>query len=113
MLLNRRRFIASLSTLALCAVAATGPLAAQDKLNALRASGAVGESYDGFAVDRDGKNGALIDGINAKRRAIYEKQAKTEGVSVAAVGQVYAQQIMKKAPKGTWFLNQQNQWVQK
>jgi uncharacterized protein YdbL (DUF1318 family) len=113
MYLARRRFIASLAVAAFCSSAVSGSLMAQDRLDALRASGAVGESYDGFAVDRDGKNGALVDGINAKRRAIYDKQAKAEGVTLEAVGQVYAQQIMKKAPKGTWFLNQQKQWVQK
>jgi len=113
MLLTRRRFIASLSVFALGSAAAARPLAAQDKLDALRASGAVGESYDGYVVDRDGKNAALVTSINNKRRAIYEKKAKNQGVAVEAVGQVYAQQILKKAPKGTWFLNQQKQWVQK
>ena len=113
MFLARRRLIASLLAAVLCVSAFAAPLAAQDKLDALRASGAVGESYDGFVVDRDGKNAALVESINAKRRAIYEKQAKSQGVSVDAVGQVYAQQIMNKAAKGTWFLNQQNKWVQK
>jgi len=113
MFFSRRRFIASFTALALGAAVVARPLAAQDNLEALRASGAVGESFDGFVVDRSGGNAALVNSVNAKRRAIYEKQAKSEGVSTAAVGQVYAQQILKKAPKGTWFLNQQNQWVQK
>jgi len=113
MFLARRRFIASLAAAAFFSAAVIHPLAAKDDLDALRASGAVGESYDGYVVDRNGKNAAVVAGINAKRRAIYEKQAKSEGVAAAAVGQVYAQQIMKKAPKGTWFLNQQGQWAQK
>lgn len=113
MFLARRRFIASLTAVAVCGSLIAQPLAAQDTLDELRASGAVGESYDGFLVDRSGNNAAMVNKINAKRRDIYEKQAKSEGVSVEAVGQVYAQKIIKKAPKGTWLLNQQNQWIQK
>src|SRR3546814_11728958 len=55
-----------------------GPAAAQS-LDELRASGKVGERYDGFAEARDPAVAAQVKEINAKRTAIYQQQADTEG----------------------------------
>lgn len=91
------------------------PAVAQS-LDALRASGAVGERYDGYAVVRE-PNAAgaksVVDSVNQKRRAIYEERAAAEGVSVEAVGKVYAKQIVQQAPRGTWFLDESGKWRQK
>ncbi len=81
-----------------------------------RASGAVGERFDGFLELRDASAAgakAKVAETNKKRRKIYEKRASAKGVEVAQVGQVYAQQIMGKAPKGTWFLKKNGKWIQK
>ena len=117
-----RRFgsiIAQLSGLALALglvmAVSTPPVYAQS-LDELRASGAVGERYDGFAVVRDaGAAGAtsVVDEVNNQRRAIYEQRAAAQGVAPADVGRVYAGQIMQKAPSGTWFIDENGNWRQK
>ena len=90
---------------------------AAPSLDDLRASGAVGERYDGYAVVRaqgaDATIRSLVDSVNAKRRGIYEERAKKQGVSPVEVGKVYALEIAAKAPPGTWFLGEDGKWVQK
>lgn len=84
-------------------------------LDAVRASGAVGEQFDGYATVRDGGADvkALVDTVNAKRRAIYEQRAAAQGVAADQVGRVYAEKIMQKAPAGTWFRDESGNWSQK
>jgi len=90
---------------------------AAPSLDDLRASGAVGERYDGYAVVRaqgaDTTIRSLVDSVNAKRRGIYEERAKKQGAPPQEVGKVYALEIAAKAPPGTWFLGQDGRWVQK
>jgi uncharacterized protein len=90
---------------------------AAPSLDDLRASGAVGERYDGYAVVRaqgaDTTIRSLVDSVNAKRRGIYEERAKKQGAPPQEVGKVYALEIAAKAPPGTWFLGEDGKWVQK
>ncbi|WP_169560995.1 YdbL family protein [Sneathiella chinensis] len=83
------------------------------QLDDLRKSGAVGEAYDGYTRARDGSAKGFVDTVNKQRRGIYVKRAKSEGVSPDQVGRVYALEIFKKAPKGTWFLGENGKWTQK
>ena len=109
---SRRAFMAATAMLPF--VAALPAFA--DSLDDLRAAGAVGERFDGFLELRDGsKSGAkaTVNQVNRKRRKIYEKRANQEGTDLASVGQIYAKQIMAKAPKGTWFLSADGEWMQK
>lgn len=110
------RFWSSLFSLLAVAVIALPmmslPTAAQS-LDALRSDGQVGERFDGLAVARDSSAAAFVKQVNAKRQAIYQEQAKKQGVSASQVGAVYAQEIMKKMPKGTWFLTEKGDWRQK
>jgi uncharacterized protein YdbL (DUF1318 family) len=96
------------------AVPAPGPAWAQS-LNDLRAQGVVGEGYDGLARVRTPAPGAqaAVDKINAERRAIYSERAKQQGVPPDQVGRVYAQQIFRNAPAGTWLLQENGQWTRK
>lgn len=108
-----RRSILTIS-LALIAVGA----AAQDRvLDEPRRSGAVGERYDGYAVVRDRTQAArlapIVDKVNAERRAVYSQRATAERVPVEQIGRVYAAEILKSAPPGTWFLEESGRWVQK
>jgi uncharacterized protein YdbL (DUF1318 family) len=107
---------ALLAAILLAMTLASGPAAAQS-LDALRASGAVGERYDGLAAVRDPGASAqvrgLVDQVNAKRRQIYAQRAGQQGVPADQVGRVYAKEILQKAPPGTWFLNEAGQWVRK
>ncbi len=107
---SRRSF---LTAVAAAVVLPAATVLAADDLNALRRSGAVGERFDGFLVARQGSARATVDSINAQRRKIYEKRAKEAGVALEQIGRVYAEQIMKDAPNGTYFLQEGGQWVQK
>lgn len=112
MFVYARQFLIGL-TLGIAVLVSQGtPIQAQD-LDALRASGAVGERFDGLAVARDGSAKAFVDQVNAKRSQIYQKDAASQGVPVDQVGRVYAQKILQSAPRGTWFLNPDGKWVQK
>ncbi len=82
-------------------------------LQGLRASGALGESSSGYVVARDPSAGLDADAINKQRKAIYAKKAAAQGVSIEQVGKVYAEEILKKVPAGSWIQNKQGQWLQK
>jgi uncharacterized protein YdbL (DUF1318 family) len=85
-------------------------------LDAPRAAGTVGERYDGYAVVRGAAPAdiaSLVEKVNAERRALYAQRAKSEGVPVEAIGKIYAGEIVKSAPAGTWFLAENGQWKQK
>lgn len=111
---TRRTVLASGLALAAClAWSAPAPAAS---LQDLRASGAVGEGYDGFVHVRPGGGAAakaVADSTNAQRRAIYEKRARQQGISIEQVGRVYAKTIFDSAPAGTWFLTENGAWARK
>lgn len=110
-----RRRISLLALLAAALLALpllSGPVAAQS-LDELRASGKIGERYDGYAVARDPGAADMVTEINAKRREIYEAQAKKQNVAVDAVGAVYATEIWQKVPAGTWLLTADGEWKKK
>lgn len=100
-----------LLTLAVVSVAPTGVWA--QSLDDLRASGVIGERFDGYVVARDASAAEAAASINAKRRQIYEDRAETESATIDQVGRIYAQQIMQKAATGTWFLTEDGTWLQK
>ncbi len=112
---NRRGFIfGALAAGAVLSYALILPSpAVADALNDMRASGALGEAFDGFARARKKSAKDFVAEVNAKRRKIYVKRAKAQGVSVDQVGRVYAGQIAKKAPVGTWFLSEDGDWTRK
>ncbi len=113
---RHRSWFAVLAAVILAVTMAAGPAWAQS-LDALRASGVVGERFDGFAQVRDAGASpqvrSLVNQVNQKRRQIYVKDAAQQGVPAGQVGRVYAKQIMRKAPKGTWFLGQSGRWARK
>lgn len=85
-------------------------------LDAPRAAGQVGEQNDGFAVVRGAappEVAKLVGQINAERRAVYAKEAAEKKVTVEAVGKIYAAEIVKAAPAGTWYQDGGGRWVRK
>ncbi len=99
-------------------VAPIGMAIAQNRtLDAPRVAGTVGERYDGYAVVRDPAQAAslapVVDQVNAERRKLYAQRAAADGVPVDQIGRVYAGEIVKSAPPGTWFLQESGQWVKK
>jgi uncharacterized protein YdbL (DUF1318 family) len=115
---GRRQFMTLLCAgLLLCALPMTAIAQSQSRLlDAPRAQGIVGERYDGYAVVRGAAPPdvvALVNSVNAERRAIYAQRAAAQRAPVEEVGKVYAAEIMKSAPTGTWFLAESGQWKQK
>ena len=55
----------------------------------------------------------MVEQVNAERRRVYAERAQTEKVPVEQVGRVYAGEIFRSAPAGTWFLKEDGQWVRK
>ena len=88
------------------------PVLAQS-LDQLRASGAVGERYDGYAEALQSGAAGVVQKVNAKRKQIYQQTADKEGASVDQIGRVYARQIFAKAPPGTKFLQENGSWIAK
>ncbi|MGE4220279.1 MAG: YdbL family protein [Alphaproteobacteria bacterium] len=86
-------------------------------LDAPRAQGIVGERFDGLAVIRQpaaaGGLESVVADINAKRQALYQRRASSEGVPVTEIGKIYAKEIFRSAPAGTWFLQENGSWIQK
>ncbi len=83
-----------------------------DNLENLRASGAIGERYDGYVVAREPGARAEADAINAQRRIIYQEKATAQGIAIDQVGKVYAEEIFKRVPAGTWIQVNGN-WIKK
>lgn len=111
---GRRRLLAGAAAFGagLAALLLAGTAQAQS-LGELRASGALGEAFDGYARARQASAQATVRQVNAKRRQIYASRAKQKGTTADQVGRVYARQIMAKAPRGTWFLEESGRWARK
>ncbi|MCG8546884.1 MAG: YdbL family protein [Alphaproteobacteria bacterium] len=114
---NRRRLLVGGLAFFLMAAPAVSAFAQGRPLDAPRAQGLVGERYDGMLVLRNANAPAavkqLVSQTNAKRLALYKKRAKETGASVRDVGMIYANQIAKDAPKGTYFLTEGGKWVRR
>ncbi len=114
----RRRVALGLGLLLLPLLLAP-PVRAQQSarlLDAPRAAGLVGERYDGYAVVRGQAPpdvAALVAQVNAERRSVYAQRAQAEHVPVEAIGKIYAAEILRSAPAGTWFLSESGQWTRK
>ncbi len=110
-----RRNLARLVILAAVALVlglSAPPVLAQS-LDQARASGALGERYDGYAQALQSSAAGLVKQVNAKRKQIYTQRAAQEGASADQIGRVYARQIFAKAPRGTRFLQANGSWITK
>ena len=110
----RRNFSRGLVVAAvILALGLSAPPVLAQSLDALRASGAVGERYDGYAEALQSSAAGVVEQVNTKRRQIYARRASEEGTSADQIGRVYAQQIFAKAPPGTKFLQETGAWITK
>ncbi len=110
----RRNFArAMILAAAVLVLGLSAPPALAQSLDQLRASGAVGERYDGYAQALQSGAAGVVQQVNAKRRQIYRQTADKEGASVDQIGRVYARQIFAKAPPGTKFLQENGSWIAK
>jgi len=99
------------------ALLAGGALAQGKLLDGPRAAGQVGERFDGFAMLREATSAAsmapLVEQVNAERRKVYAERATADKAPVEQIGRIYAAEIFKAAPAGTWFLTESGQWIRK
>ncbi len=110
----RRKFArAMVLAAAVLVLGLSAPPVLAQSLDQLRASGAVGERYDGYAQALQSSAAGVVQQVNAKRRQIYQQTADKEGASVDQIGRVYARQIFAKAPPGTKFLQEDGSWIAK
>ena len=112
-----RRVVLALSLALLLSAVGLAAVAQNRTLDAPRSAGTVGERYDGYAVVRDPAQAAtlapVVDQVNAERRKLYTQRAASDGVPVDQIGRIYAAEILKSAPAGTWFLQESGQWTRK
>jgi uncharacterized protein YdbL (DUF1318 family) len=84
-------------------------------INALKASGVVGENNQGFLTllkQQSGKK-ALVAAENKDRRKAYQIIAKQQGTTVEHVAKRRAFQIAKRAKPGTMLQNTNGKWYKK
>ncbi len=110
---SRRALLLSLPILT---VASTGLAQAQGMLDAARAAGQVGERFDGYAAVHGAAPAnvqALVEQVNGERRALYVERAAAQKVPVDAIGRIYAAEILRKLPPGSWVFGEDGRWRQK
>lgn len=117
-MMSRRLFLAGIAATGLAAglfgpaLLGAGAALAQTPEELLRA-GTAGERWDGYMEARDGAAAAAVAEINAKRRQVYQARAAEQGVPAAEVAKVYAQEIIARAPPGSWILRPGGDWTRK
>jgi uncharacterized protein YdbL (DUF1318 family) len=97
---------------------ATGTAFAADlSLADAKQQGLVGEQYDGYlgvvAQAQSGTVQSLVTSINTKRRAQYQRIAKTNGISVADVEALAGQKALQKTAAGNYVKAQGGDWSKK
>ena len=99
--------------LALALALFASPAAAQQAVIAARASGIVGERYDGYL----GAAGALspslraqVGSINIKRRSLFSNLAARRGVTSGDVGVAAACALLARVAVGEVYLLSEGQW---
>lgn len=95
-MMARYRFTA-LAFAAVTAMALMTPLpAAAQSAEDLRRDGQACELPNGYMRAIDNSVRSVVQRINDQRRQVYEDKARAEGVSVEAVGQIYARELRSK-----------------
>ncbi len=96
------------------ALLASVPAAAQTPaVNGARASGIVGERYDGYlglAAPAPSVVRSQIAAINIRRRALYSRLAETKGVSPQDVGITAGCQLLARVAIGEAYLWTDGRW---
>lgn len=85
-------------------------------IDALKASGLVGESADGYLVVRERvsfEKGSLVEAENADRRLLYQAISERTGQSAAEVGRQRALRLFELSKPGLWLKGADGNWFQK
>jgi uncharacterized protein len=111
-----RRILIALAALVLAfSLAVEGQ--AQPSLDQARRDGLVGERIDGYVGIVDAGAGAdvraLVDRVNAERRAEYERIARQEGREVQIIAQIAGQRQIERMPPGVYVMGADGSWRRK
>ena len=108
------RFLMASLVLALISITSVG-IAQAGPLDDAKAAGLIGERTDGYvgAVTDDASIKALIDEINAGRKAKYEEIAAKRGAPVEAVAGIAGKKLIERAPAGEYVMGSNGTWQQK
>ena len=84
-------------------------------LDALKSSGAVGETNRGFTEVRDGGGDAtsVVSAENSDRETVYAAIAKQTGAPADSVGRARAKQISAGSAAGVWLQRDDGSWHKK
>lgn len=114
--LGRRALVAGLAVLATAAAAGTRPALALD-LDGAKAQGWIGERRDGYVglVDAGApaEARALVDQVNAERRAAYDGVARQNGVPREQVEALAGQKLIGRADAGSFVMDAAGRWIRK
>jgi uncharacterized protein YdbL (DUF1318 family) len=107
------RILATLLFSAMMSIVAGTALAGP--LDDAKAAGLVGEKIDGYvgAVTGDVSVQALIDEVNAGRKAKYAEIAGKRGAPVDAVAAIAGKKLIERAAGGQFVMGSDGQWTQK
>ena len=109
------RFVRVLA-LALVTLGSALPAFAQS-LDQAKAAGLVGEKADGFlgvvAADAPADVRAMVDRINAERRARYADIAQKQNAPLDAVAKIAGEKLIERAPAGQYVLGADGRWRRK
>lgn len=86
-------------------------------LDQAKAQGLVGENSQGYlasvSTNTNSEVRALINSINSQRKAAYIQKAAKAGVSVEIIAKRVSQRLYKKAPSGSYLMNNSGKWYRK
>ncbi len=102
---------------ALVAALTSFATAADLDLDAAKSQGLVGERTDGYvgtvSEPASGPVQAVVDAVNAKRRAVYEEIARKNGTTAEAVAMLAGVKLIERAAVGEWVTNADGTWRRK
>lgn len=100
--------------LALCIGLLTSNAYALD-LQSAKTQGYVGEQASGYlgVVNNAAGVQALVNDINSRRKAHYEKIAKTNGTSLQVVEALAGKKAIEKTPRGQFVRDPAGNWIRR
>ncbi|EFA4520037.1 TPA: YdbL family protein [Escherichia coli] len=84
-------------------------------LDEARTQGRVGETLNGYlgALKTDAETQALVNDINAARKANYQQLAKKNNISVDDIARLAGQKLVARAKPGEYVQGINGKWVRK
>jgi len=99
------------NTIILAAIAALWALPALAlDLQTARGQGLVGERSDGYVAAIKPEAKALVNEVNAKRKAEYARISKENGQSVDVVAKLAAEQVINNLAAGAMYQDANGNW---